>query len=105
MHLCIECPASCIFERMPDEAVTCGYLTRLQSFLHSGRHAGWTAAVQCRDGGLAAGGRADQVGSGTAAVRARGLAGPAPHTEFAGSLAQLGRVRLVRVQDRGDRAT
>ena len=33
------------------------------------------------------------------------VAGPAPRTEFAGSLAQLGRVRLVRVEDRGDRAT
>ena len=33
------------------------------------------------------------------------VAGPAPRTEFAGSLAQLGRVRLVRVEDRGDRTT
>ena len=33
------------------------------------------------------------------------VAGPAPRTEFAGSLAELGRVRLVRVEERGDRAT
>ena len=33
------------------------------------------------------------------------VAGPVPRTEFAGSLAQLGRVRLVRVEHRGDRAT